>query len=655
MKIPDSPKQFFSIIPTDLAGNLKFRMELNKLCATDAKFQEVFLSMCRAYMPIFYSAIAWTLNPQKPPDERNQPFILRPAQITAVEKLDWCIQNQRDVGLNKSRKQGASELCCKLFAAKALLEHHAHFIIGSRKKELVDNQGNAYSLFAKIDNVMECLPSWWLKRCGYERNIHRKDMLLRIPETQSAIVGETTNESFSAGSRATALLLDEFGRVDKAIADSIEGSVHDVADSIIYSSTHWLGVNHTFNRVLEKDTTEVIELYWYMNPEENFGLYKTPEPGKVEIVDEEYYKGKDLYSALYLDNVSQLDPNSDKVQFVADGLKHLPSPYRSPWFDFQEKKRKGNRRDMVCNVCGTALGAADVPFDPSMLKAIKEQHVREPDFEGEITFEYDFDGIVDHEQVQFILGGQRRLKWWGDLHLGRPHQQHNFVIAIDPSYGLGSANSAVHIYDVNLREQVGSWVDSGTKPEDLADTIVALAYWIGGVNPPFLIWESNSGCGQTFGSRVVFNQYYNIYTQRVEDSKTRKKTRKWGWRAHTRAKEALLGDLGVALSDGLDGDKTYMSIIVHEKELVDELADCVFKEKGTGIVQARRSEQSTGAAERHGDRVIAAGLAVLGAKEQAKGDPILESKPRWGSFQFWLQEDEKNRKQKQREARRYLY
>lgn len=291
MKIPDNPIDFFKMIPTDIGENLKFRIELNKLCSVDEKFQEVFLEMCRAYIPIFFSAIAWTLNPQKSPAERNQPFILRPAQIPAVEKLDWCIRHKKDAGLNKSRKQGASEICCKLFGGRALLDELSHFIIGSRKKELVDNYGDSYTLFAKIDNVFDCLPSWWLKRCGYDRKNNRKDMVLTIPENSSAIVGETTNENFSAGSRGTGLLLDEFGRVEKSVADSIEGSVHDVADCVIYSSTHWLGVNHTFNRCLNKPTTERIDLMWYDNPTgEANGLYETPEPGKVKIIDVNYYK-----------------------------------------------------------------------------------------------------------------------------------------------------------------------------------------------------------------------------------------------------------------------------------------------------------------------------------------------------------------------------
>jgi len=656
MQIPDSPEAFYKLIPTDIQENIKFRIELHKMLSVDKKAQAVYMEMCRQYYPIFFSTTAWTMNPQKRPGERNQPFILRPAQIPAVEELNWCIDNRQDAGLNKSRKQGASELCCKLFAAKALLENDSHFIIGSRKKELVDNYGDPYTLFAKVDNVFDCLPSWWLSLCGYNRGLNRKDMVLTIPATNSSFSGETTNENFGAGSRGTAILLDEIGRVDLSVAESIEGSVHDVADCVIYSSTHWLGLNHTFNKALKKETTRVINLFWHQNPEENYGLYKTTEPGKFEIVDKEYYADKDLDNAIILNNISQYDPNEQRIQIIADGLKGIPSPVRSPWFDYQQYKRRGNKRDFICNVCGSPHGSSDAPFDHEVLEEIRNTTIRPPDYEGEVLFEVLKDGKVDEGSVHFYEGfGSQRLKWWGGLPFGRPYQRHNYIIGIDPSYGLGSANSAACIYDINTKEQVGSWVDANTKPEDFADTVVAIAYWIGGVDYPFLLWESNAGCGQNFGSRIEYQCYSSVYTQRREDSKTRKKVKKWGWASNAKSKEKLLGELGVALSGGLAGEKDYLSIVIHEEELLNELSDYVFREKGQGMVASSKADLGTGALDRHGDRVIAAGLCVLGTKEQHEGRVENVRKPPFGSFQYYLKQEEEKQRREKREYRRFLY
>ncbi|MBE3036597.1 MAG: hypothetical protein IMZ70_05915, partial [Candidatus Atribacteria bacterium] len=225
----------------------------------------------------------------------------------------------------------------------------------------------------------------------------------------------------------------------------------------------------------------------------------------------------------------------------------------------------------------------------------------------------------------------------------------------DPSYGLGSANSAAEIYDVNSREQVGSWVDSNTKPEAFADMVVAMSYWVGGVDPTYIIWESNAGCGANFTKRIIYQDYYWVYTQRREDSKTRKKTQKWGWASNENAKESLLGDLGVALSGGLSNEKDYLSMIIHEEELLLELSDYVFKEKGKGLIASSRADLGTGAAERHGDRAIAAGLCLLGAKDQIEGNFIERKKAPINSFQYHLDQFTKDERENKREFRRFLF
>jgi hypothetical protein len=287
----NTPQDFYNNIPKEIGANLQFRIDLHTMLAKDKKAQNVFWEMCKEYKPILFSSCFWTLDPRKPWGEQNQPFILRPKQIEVVEVLDWCIINGHDAGVNKTRDEGASEIACKLFSAWIMLYDRVSFIVGSYKKEDVDKLGDDYTLFSKIDNVFEHLPSWMGLK--YEKDggsIYRKDMLIRNTERNSAIVGETTNENFSAGSRSTAMLLDEFGRIRKSITDSIEGTVHPITNCIIYNSTHWLGAGHTFQKALEKETTKVVELLWWENPEKAKGLYKSPEVGVVELIDVAYYE-----------------------------------------------------------------------------------------------------------------------------------------------------------------------------------------------------------------------------------------------------------------------------------------------------------------------------------------------------------------------------
>jgi len=77
-------------------------------------------------------------------------------------------------------------------------------------------------------------------------------------------------------------------------------------------------------------------------------------------------------------------PENLRSLFIADALKGLPSPYRSPWFDSQECKRRGNKRDFICNVCASPMGASDTPFDHTVLEEIKKKCICEPNYRGEL-------------------------------------------------------------------------------------------------------------------------------------------------------------------------------------------------------------------------------------------------------------------------------
>ena len=351
-------------------------------------------------------------------------------------------------------------------------------------------------------------------------------------------------------------------------------------------------------------------------------------------------------------------PDELKKLFIADGCRGLPGKFRSPWHDYQELRRKGNKRDFISNVWATPMGASDSPFDHTVLGEIKKKTIRDPDYKGELHFVRYSNGMMNTEDIQYIPGIMGRLKWWGDLPFGRPNQRHNFIIAVDPSYGLGSANSAIVIVDRNTYEQVGAWEDANTKPEELADIVVAMAYWCGGINPTHIIWDTGGGCGSMFTNRLLFHRYPYLYTQRREDSKTRKQMQKWGWIGHAKAKDALLGELGVALSSGLiENNEEYKSLIVRDQDLLDELFDYVFRDKGGGAVVSKKADLSTGALERHGDRVIAAGLCVLALREQVKGNWETAENPPINSFQarFNREEEKQKKERKGFEVRRFLF
>lgn len=334
--------------------------------------------------------------------------------------------------------------------------------------------------------------------------------------------------------------------------------------------------------------------------------------------------------------------------FIADGAIGLPKNLRSKWHDYQELRRRGNKRDFLSNVWGVCIGSSDMVFDSIILEKIKNTMIRPAEFAGEVIFEYENDKVINPKFKLYF--GKQRLQWWGELIGGRPNQNHNYIAAFDISFGLGSSNSVIEIYDCNTKEQVGEWVDCLTRENDLADMGVAVAKWTGGADPCFMIWENNGGQGSTFRQRILYQDYYYVYFRKKEEAKYRKASDMYGWRSGAGSKEPLLAELGVALSCGLNNIKDFSSIKIHSKDLLDELFDYVWYENGD-CGTSKTKDMKTGAKKRHGDRVIPIGLCILATRDQPKGvakhPTSLSVNSFVGRMQHYLdeqQEKEKNEK-----------
>jgi len=344
-------------------------------------------------------------------------------------------------------------------------------------------------------------------------------------------------------------------------------------------------------------------------------------------------------------------PKEYQDLFIADGGIKNPNNLRSPWLDAEERKR--SPRDYYCNVWGSPYGSSDSVFDHEILAQVKNL-IREPEYKGTLNFSFEYFG--DFQNVFFDPhAGKKNLYWWGPLKEGIPNQQHNYIIACDLSWGKGNSNSVAEIYDVNTAEQVGELADAYLGIEDFADVVVALTEWVGGIEEPFLIWESNGGQGESFRDRVLEHGYSNIYMQTREDSATRRPTDKYGWRSNTNAKEWLLSELNIALGEGLKKEPIYNSCRIYSKQLYQELYDHIFSETGSDIVTSTTMDLSTGARRRHGDRVVAMALCILGCREQGKGEHIRMEKAPYGTFAYEINKLEEQKNKNKRMKKRYLF
>jgi len=650
LKIFDSPESFLKIIPTDLRENIEFRMKIHSLITEDTSLQKLFLELMFVKPQIYFNTCAFTFDPRKKRGYKNIPFILRPAQSDVVDALKEHIDFGKDLLIDKSRDEGATEIVCKLFALYWRLEPQCQLLVGSRKAEFVDkgveiNKGQLIGdhkcLMHKIIYGVTHWPKWM------QPNFYKTYLHLENLDNSAVIDGEATNENFGAGDRRKAVLVDEHGRIDHRMAGAIVDNLPDTTDCTIYNSTHFYGVGHPYNKLLSSSKIDVIVLPWERNPEKNEGIYRSPEYDIIEIRDIDYYNN---ICPEAFENVKPMEPfklssferdlltlptahKLKNIKFIADGGDGNEGGWRSPWYDAEEKKR--TRRGMAQNVDRNPMGAGDMFFAPAVLRRIGLDTIRPANHKGDIQFDLRVGaGIPRISNPRFVETGRKRLRWWGKLVNGKPNQKHNYIVACDVARGTGSSNSVAQIVDVNTGEQVGIWVCPNTTPDSFADQAVAICKWCGGLTrSAYLIWEEN-GPGQSFDQRRRKLGYTFVYRRADEVGKTRKKKKTFGWHSSRTEKFYLLQELDLCLARGLQTKPSDKFVIVRDERTLTELGTYITFENGKVGPSGLSEDEDSGAGAGHGDRVISLAMVPLAMKEQPKAAVVVERKLPTNSFAY---------------------
>lgn len=632
----NTPEDFFASIPGTPAENIEWRMNFHETVAKDKGMQKVFKELCWADIKILFNAAMWVYDAEADAGFRNRPFILWPHQETAVDAIHDAILNEHDMVIDKSRKEGATEIICKTFAGHFLLDPESQFLVGSRKAEFVDKGvelvegrliGLHKSLMHKLCYAVTTLPKWM------QPNLLKTYMLLQNMDNSSVISGEATNENFGAGDRQGAVLVDEYGRIDHNMALNINDSIHDTSPCVIFNSTHFWGVEHPYNQLINQKfgTVKVIVMPWSQNPTKNKGLYLSPEYDVVEIKDIDYYRkeipevfdGIEPMTSFKVSDLRRKHADQpwfkklEKIEFIADGGDSNEGGWRSLWYDHVRRTRRD--RDVACNIDRRPRGSGSSVFTTATLHRIEQKCLYLPRFKGDVIVGRDKEFRVRSGKI--VQGGVGRLRWWKGLENGRPRQDHNYIVGCDIGLGRGASNSVASIVDVNTSEEVGKWICPNTAPESFADTVIALCKWIGGkTKEPYLIWESN-GPGVIFESRVVANQYNFLYVRRDEKAKRKKKKNKLGWnssKGQDGTKYMLMMDLDVALKEGLEDKPMRKFIKMFDVQNIREMETYLFNGAGTPHPARTIADEDTDASAAHGDRVIALGLCVLALEYQPR-------------------------------------
>jgi len=274
------------VAPKIRRDNLLFRAEILKGCDEDARFQKLIWNKCKEN-PIFYvDTFCYTRNPRLP--HPDIPFILYDYQEKALLEIIDAILTQNDLLIEKTRDMGASWLV--LYAFEWCFKFHdgSDFKVGSWKQEFVDLLDSMDSLMQKYRFMLKWLPSWL--RDDIDPNF--PFMRLTNGKNGNTIIGETASANFGSGGRRRAMLLDEYAKWEKLVADGAYTSTADVTGCRIFLSTPYGSGNKYAHLANEDSKIKKLTLHWTLHPLKNVGCYyidiKTGEKIPVDISDGGY-------------------------------------------------------------------------------------------------------------------------------------------------------------------------------------------------------------------------------------------------------------------------------------------------------------------------------------------------------------------------------
>lgn len=247
--------------------------------------------------------------------------------------------------------------------------------------------------------------------------------------------------------------------------------------------------------------------------------------------------------------------------------------YWSPWFDRQLKRRDMvDIRENILALPSTA-GKGFFPLANIVRCRAEVYNPRRCD-------------VVDGVLVDTPTGRWRIFR--------EPTRSSKLVIAADPAYGTGRNNSAAVMMDTDRREVVATYIDPHCSPYELSQIMAeAGRSWAKGRGNLLIGWEVN-GAGAAMHKDLMRLHYPAIW---------KSKRIRYGWLSTRQTKRELFGGLARSIADG--------TLCIPDGEILDEMETTIVYDNG-GIGPARLEvDKSSGAAEAHGDRVVAMALAVL--------------------------------------------
>ena len=579
----------YHLVPKDWKKNWRYRLNIRKACNNDRRLQLKVMQMCREDFLWWLNTWAYLIEPRVGEQHHGMiAFNTWAHQDPVAAALDYYFGTRHIIG-DKSRAQGASWLEMANFAHKFIFRPYTLLGMGSKNEEAADLPDNPDSLGWKFDFIVKHLPDWMRPPDLHHTGANRK----LSDHTWKNVLNGSTLKAYSAtagigrSGRFTSFFLDESAFFPAGRdAEAVSNLLHTTNGVVMLSTPNGMNNEH-YDRIHEPGPWLSVVLDWRDNPEQSRGKYTT-SGGKLVYIDKDYE-----YPSNY--------------HFVLDGRT------RSPWYDRKCAENKHNMLLVGQEIDREYMGSKGRPFPKEAIE-ISLELCRPPSHTGQLLYsDHDVGSTKGHAWVE---GEAYRFDVWvpiskGQLPIGL------YTVGCDISAGVGgdtSSNSVMEIFNALTREQVGEFCANDMAPHYFAQYVLATCYWLGrGTTSVFLNWEKNGPCGSAFTKAIMESKYPNVYIQKSGDELQR--MRKGGNRPGYQTSNTLL------TLTPLISAMCSSSITIRSRALVEECMQYVYEDTGRDVEhpKAKTSRDGGSSGKSHGDRAIAAAIAVRSMDEKPRG------------------------------------
>lgn len=549
------------------AGSIDLQQSIRQACSDDILF--FINALCWLYEPRIRKIGTRTL-PHK------IPFISRPHQDVAIIEAKKSL-GERDIGIEKSRDEGATWIGLILALHDWLFVPLAAIGLVSRNERAVDAQGDPDSLMWKLDWELDQLPRWMVP--SFQRS--SADMSLVNRENGSTILGYSCTGDVARGGRKRWFFMDELAAFRRDTDQEAMDSTQYVSDSRLIVSTPKGSHGAYYDAMHEESNILRLRLAWWDNPTKNRGLYRYVG-GKMVVVDPSNPLPKG-----YEKDAQPLLERLRKRGFT------LENRLRSPWYDGQCDRPKTTPQS-IAQELDIDYGGSEYRIYGEVFRDHAMKNVRTPVCQGE----YHHSSESLEGQFERSRGGP--LSLWINLENGKPPFG-AYTVGCDISSGLGgsyTSNSVIQVLSVMTGEQVAEWVSNSLEPTDFADLAVAVCRWF---HDAYFIWEINGPSGAAFTRQVINRKYPNMYHREVLWQKSKKRQKFPGWNSDEKTRAAVLHEMGQAVRLG--------RLKMRSEPLLVETGFYVMQGGQIVNTHSKSTSDESSRGQAHGDRVIAFCLA----------------------------------------------